>query len=91
MKIKSIAVLAATILAASSGAAFAHTGPHTDMGFTAGLMHALTETDHQMALAAFVIWAGLATVMTRRGKLSRNALYISGGIVGALCLAVVSL
>lgn len=91
VKIKSITALAAAILAASTGAAFAHAGPHNDMGFMAGLTHALTETDHQMALAAFLIWAGLATALTRRNKLSRTALYVSGGIVGAICLAVVSL
>lgn len=46
-------------LAAGASAALAHTGHGTD-GFTLGLLHPLTGTDHLLAMLAVGLWASFA-------------------------------
>ncbi|MBL8643798.1 MAG: HupE/UreJ family protein [Rhodospirillaceae bacterium] len=59
MKLKSAALLAASMLMMSASAAFAHTGEYTASGFLAGFSHPLFGADHVLAMVAVGLWAGL--------------------------------
>lgn len=59
----------AGLVAASSTPASAHVGDHSHMTFAALAEHLLTALDHRFAIAAVVLLAGFAavvTAMTRR-------------------------
>ncbi|MBL8630053.1 MAG: HupE/UreJ family protein [Rhodospirillaceae bacterium] len=89
MKLKSVAAVAATLLAFSASSAFAHTGAGSTAGFMAGLSHPLLGADHFLAMLAVGLWAG--AIGGRATWLVPGSFIVAmilGGVLGAQGMAL---